>query len=206
MNKKLIGPAGRLADVFANTLADKETVKLLLCGEPGIGKTALAERVALDLCGDKWGMESVNGRNVSIHVIREWSKDGLSSCLFGTGWKVKIVNEVDTMPADAQDALLSFLDALPARCAFIGTSNLSLGTLSKRFITRLQRHEVAAPEAEEIAAFLVESEGVPALIAQQIAFLCGGCVRAALLDADAWRNEHAPVTKVARAKQSAMAI
>lgn len=203
---RLIGPAGKLADLFARTLEEETNVKLLFAGAPGVGKSQLAQRIAATLCGDKWGIETVNGRSVSIHLVRQWTHDAQTSCLFGTGWKVKVVDEVDTMPADAQDELLTFLDKLPPCRGFIATSNLDLDKLSARFVTRLKRHEIAAPDAEEIAELLTIDHGVPALVAQQIAFLCGGCVRAALLDADAWRNESKAKKKPARALQSAFAM
>jgi DNA polymerase III delta prime subunit len=203
---KLIGPAGKLAAVLLRTLPEKDRVKLLFSGLPGVGKTELANQIALQLCGSHWGIESVNGRNLSIHLVRQWSCDGLSSCLFGTGYKIKIVNEIDTAPADAQDALLSYLDEMPAGRGFIATSNLEIDKLSRRFVTRLQRHDIAAPEPEEIAALLA-GQGVPALIAQQIAFLCGGCVRAALLDADAWRDEFRPAaSKPARTRTASLQL
>lgn len=202
----LIGPAGKLADLFARTLEDESNVKLLFAGPPGIGKSDLAQRIAATLCGEKWGIETVNGRSMSIHLVREWGRDVATSSLFGTGWKVKIVDEIDTAPADAQDELLTFLDKLPPNRGFIATSNLDLEKLTPRFVTRLKRHEVGAPEPEEIARFLAESHGIPALVAQQIAFLCGGCVRAALLDADAWRNEKGAKAKPARTLQSAFAL
>lgn len=208
MNTKtrLIGPAGKLASLFARTLEEETNVKLLFAGAPGVGKSELAKQIAATLCGDKWGIETVNGRSVSIHLVRQWTHDAQTSCLFGTGWKVKVVDEVDTMPADAQDELLTFLDKLPPCRGFIATSNLDLDKLSARFVTRLKRHEIAAPDAEEIAELLTNDHGVPALVAQQIAFLCGGCVRAALLDADAWRNESKAKKKPARVLQSAFAM
>jgi DNA polymerase III delta prime subunit len=208
MNTKtrLIGHAGKLADTFARTLEEETNVKLLFAGPPGIGKSELAQRLAATLCGDKWGIESVNGRSVSIHMVRDWTRDVATSCLFGTGWKVKIVDEVDTMPADAQDELLTFLDKLPPARGFIATSNLDLEKLTPRFVTRLKRYEIAAPEAEEIAELLTNEHGVPALVSQQIAFLCGGCVRAALLDADAWRNESKAKKKPAKTLQTAFAM
>lgn len=197
MKNQLIGHAGQLADLLALTLPTKDRVKLLFAGAPGVGKTTLAERVASELCGDKFGVECVNGRHVTIHVVREWMQDFASSSLFGTGCKVKVVNEVDLCQKDAQDALLSMLDEMPARRAFIGTSNLEMGSLTERFRTRFQRHEVKAPETAEIAALLVEDVGVPPAVAHQIATLSGGNVRAALLDADAWAS--AERTKPARA-------
>lgn len=188
---KLIGPAGRLAARLIPALVQQEEpIKLLFCGAPGVGKTTLAETIAVALCGNRFGLESCNGRNVTIHVVRDWMADVASSCLFGTGFKVKLCNEVDTMPKDAQDALLSFLDELPARRAFIATSNLNLDDLTERFRTRLQRFEVGAPTAGEVVALL--SERVPEPVAQHIAALSDGNVRAALLDADAWMKTNKP--------------
>ncbi len=205
-SNQLIGPAAKLADLFARTLEDAARVKLLLTGTPGVGKTALADALALTLCGGKFAVESVNGRKCSIHVVAEWQRMCATSCMFGTGWRAFVINEVDTCPADAQDLLLTFLDEMPANCAFIATSNLELEKLTPRFISRLERHEVGAPEPEEIAAYLTTAQGVPALVAQQIAFLCSGNVRAALIDAAAWRNQHVAKTKPARVLQCDFAL
>lgn len=206
---KLIGPAGALADLFARTVETPEInrLKLLFTGAPGIGKTALANQIAAALTGNagKFAVESVNGRKLSIHVVTDWQRLCATSCMFGTGWRVFVCNEVDTCPADSQDLLLTFLDELPPLCAFVATSNLDLEKLTPRFVTRLQRHEIAAPAPEEIAALLV-SEGIPAAVAQQISFLCGGCVRAALLDAEAWRNAATAKTARARVAQPSLAF
>lgn len=137
---RLIGPAGKLADLFARTLGDASTVKLLLTGQPGVGKTALANAVSATLTGNPWAVESVNGRKCSLHVVAEWQRLVATSCMFGTGWRAFVVNEVDTCPADAQDLLLTFLDEMPANCALIATSNLELDKLTPRFISRLARH------------------------------------------------------------------
>lgn len=187
--QKLIGHAGQLRDLLSVTLQKKDRHKLLFAGAPGVGKTTLAEEIALQLCGNKFGVESTNGRYVTIHLVREWAEDLASSSLFGTGFKVKVINEVDLCQKDAQDALLSLLDELPAHRAIIGTSNLDPKALTERFRTRFTRFEVRAPADHEIEALISAEYSLPQSVARQIATLCGGNVRAACLDAEAWSPE-----------------
>ena len=74
------------------------------------------------------------------------------------------------------------LDKLRPGRAFIGTSNLQLDLLTERFQTRFQVWKIAAPDAEEIASWLVRRWKAPKPIAHEIALGCRGCVRAALAD------------------------
>lgn len=181
-----IGDAHRVARIMENRLArgGSDPLKLLMYGPPGSGKSAVAQFIASRLASHSTEVQHFNGRDVSIALVREWrdslAYSGLS--LFG-GWSVRIIDELDTVPAVAQDALLTLLDRLPAKSAFIGTSNLQLDLLSERFQSRLQQFKVSGPDSASIASFLAERFGIPLAIAQGIAIASGGNVRAACLDA-----------------------
>jgi DNA polymerase III delta prime subunit len=174
--------AGRLAtDVGA-------TVKLLLYGPPGVGKTSVVELVALQLAGSPLAIEDYNGREVTVDVVRQWMAQLPYGSLFGA-WSVKIVNELDRCSREAQDLLLTYLDRMPPGRAFLGTSNLQLDLLTERFQTRFQAIKLLPPGTDDLAAFLRQRWPVPPAIATQIAVGSGGCVRAALADLESWLDQ-----------------
>ena len=184
-----IGGAKAIAQILANKAKAAKSIhtpiKILLYGVPGVGKTRLAEMLAAQLTGQRitegqsLNTESVNGRNVDITIVRRWQEE---SRYIPFSWTVRIVNELDTCLAASQDLLLTVLDELPRKSAFIGTSNLSLGDLVERFQTRLQQFKVTAPDTGELNGFLKQWKLGAANI-KNIAVGCGGNVRAALLDA-----------------------
>jgi replication-associated recombination protein RarA len=192
----LIGQARRvaLAQVSkAQRMKDdpSATMKLLLYGPPGVGKTSVVELVALQLAGTPLSIEDYNGREVSVDLVREWMRQLPYGSLFGT-WTVKIVNELDRCSREAQDLLLTYLDRLPPGRAFLGTSNLQLDLLTERFQTRFQAIKLLPPTTEELAAFLSTHWAVPQVTANQIAVGSGGCVRAALADLESYLDHHQP--------------
>jgi hypothetical protein len=59
------------------------------------------------------------------------------------------------------------------------------------------KSELSRRDDCEIAGLLESQEEIPANIAKQIAALAGGNVRAAILDAEAWKNEHVIAARAA---------
>jgi DNA polymerase III delta prime subunit len=188
----LIGQAARVAKAQvtkARRLASGDrpsaSMKLLLYGPPGVGKTSVVEMVARELTGSALAVEDFNGREVTVEVVREWMRSLAYGSLFSR-WSVRIVNELDRCSKEAQDLLLTYLDRLPPGRALLGTSNLQLDLLTERFQTRFQAVKLLPPETEELADFLIGHWPVPRKTALQIAVGSGGCVRAALADLESW--------------------
>ena len=189
----LIGQAGLVARAQCRkaerlTAEAATTMKLLLYGPPGVGKTSVVELVALQLAGTPLAIEDYNGREVTVDVVRQWMTQLPYGSLFGN-WSVKVVNELDRCSREAQDHLLTYLDRLPPGRAFLGTSNLQLDLLTERFQTRFQAIKLPPPTTEELASFLVARWSVPTATATQIAVGSGGCVRAALADLESWLDQ-----------------
>jgi replication-associated recombination protein RarA len=189
----LIGQAGTVARAQvakAMRLAAEQaaTMKLLLYGPPGVGKTSVVELVALQLAGTPLAIEDYNGREVTVDVVRQWMTQLPYGSLFGA-WSVKVVNELDRCSREAQDLLLTYLDRLPSGRAFLGTSNLQLDLLTERFQTRFQAIKLLPPTTEELSTFLTSRWPVPKTTANQIAVGSGGCVRAALADLESWLDQ-----------------
>ncbi len=185
-----VGQAGKVAEVLlrkAERLRENpdQPLKLLITGAPGIGKTSLVNLIARTLTSHPVAIEDVNGKEVGLDLAREWTRSLAYGSIFGS-WSVKVVNELDRCSKDAQDMLLTYLDRMKPGHAFLGTTNLDLGSLTERFQTRFQSVRLQPPENEVLAAFLARRWRVPITITRQIAEGANGNVRAALADLEMW--------------------
>lgn len=111
-------------------------------GPTGVGKTCSAKALALELgCSDDF--DDCGG----IHEIPSGKQDGravedlLRSLrlrpMFGSGWKVAIINEADLMTPQAEAIWLDGLESLPPKTVVIFTTN-ELRRLSRRLIGRCE--------------------------------------------------------------------
>jgi len=185
-----VGQAGKVAEVLLRKAERLRTtpdqpLKLLITGAPGIGKTCLVNLIARTLVNHPVAIEDVNGKEVGLELAREWTRSIVYRSIFGS-WSVKVVNELDRCSKDAQDMLLTYLDRMKPGHAFLGTTNLDLGSLTERFQTRFQSVRLQPPENEVLAAFLARRWGAPITITRQIAEGSKGNVRAALGDLEMW--------------------
>jgi replication-associated recombination protein RarA len=180
--RDLIGHARAVAEALLKDVTRRRgNLKLLFHGAPGNGKTSIANIIARAIAAHKIDIESLNGRNVTIELIRQWQLDVHYGSLFG-GWKVKVINEVDLVAPVAQDLMLTYLDELPPQTAVIAASNQNVAALTERFQTRFRLIEVRSPRTCDVSRFL-QRWRVPKRQADFIAGCAAGNVRAALLDA-----------------------
>jgi replication-associated recombination protein RarA len=185
-----VGQAGVVAEKLLRKAERLRTtpdqpLKLLVSGAPGIGKTSLVNLIARTLASHPVAIEDVNGREVGLDVAREWIRHLGHGSLFGP-WSVKVVNELDRCSKDAQDMLLTYLDRMKPGHAFLGTTNLHIGSLTERFQTRFQSICLQPPANEALAQFLARRWAAPIAITRKIAEGANGNVRAAMADLEMW--------------------
>jgi replication-associated recombination protein RarA len=189
-----IGSARRIAAKLDTLLAaatrDGKPLAILMLGRPGIGKSALANYLTQRLGCDRWHTTLLNGTQVKIEEVEEIARSLHFKELFGV-YRLIRVEEVDKVPHVAQVRLLTLLDEMPERTAFVCTSNCQIKELEERFQSRFLVLQVAPPTDQEIASLLRRlAPQVPDATVRQIATFACGNVRQALLDTDAAMLNH----------------
>lgn len=107
---------------------------------PGTGKTASAFALAHELgCEDEMsGLTVVIGSELTVDRARElFERELRLSTLAGSGWKVLIIEELETLSSQAQTYLKVHLERLPTRLIVVATSN-GAGKLSRALLQRFQ--------------------------------------------------------------------
>lgn len=183
-----VGPAAQVACMLRRIVedslqADRAPIKVLLNGDPGIGKSALAKFLVQELgCDPKWSTTKLNGTQVNIDRVEQIANDLHYRDMFGS-YRMLWIEEADKVTPAAQVRLLTLLDDLPNGCAVVCTSNCKLDEFQKRFQTRFKVFELEPPSAEDIRVLLGKFLTDKQAIIQIATFACGN-VRAALLDAE----------------------
>jgi replication-associated recombination protein RarA len=174
---------------------------LVITGAPGIGKTTLANMLALKITGSPYAVTTENGKEVGVQRVRDVMDSMNNSTLFSTtGHQCWIINEGDKITDDGQVAFLSMLDACPTHYHVILTSNEDLDNWSERFQTRFEVYNINAPSDEEIAQGL-EARLKPEKWNKQIADMwprvaetyaerCNGNVREAIMEIRSWKRQN----------------
>jgi replication-associated recombination protein RarA len=164
-------------------------IRLLLKGQPGVGKSALAKWVVREITDQPWDVKFFNGTEINTERVAELKAD-LSYATMGGGYRVVHIDEADAIPSVAHVRFLSYMDKLKETpfAAIVITSNEDLDKFEERFQTRFQAFDVEGPNQQELAAFLQKFTPDTNLIGEVVrcAFHQGGMgnVRQALDDLD----------------------
>jgi replication factor C subunit 2/4 len=143
----------------------------LLVGGSGCGKTSagfcLARELGVGMDQQEFGgFYQVASGEQTAESVRRLAKLLRNLPMFGSGWKLVIVNEVDCMSAQAEAVWLDVLENLPPHTVIVFTTNKA-DKLSDRFADRCTslRFRSAVDDVKQAAQALVRrvwaAEGLP---------------------------------------------
>ena len=91
--------------------------------QPGVGKTTIALLIAKQCCGDDEVLLINGSLDRGIDTIRNQMLDFITAATFGTGKKVIIIDEADSMNQLTLPALRAFMEEWDREVSFILTCN-----------------------------------------------------------------------------------
>lgn len=150
--------------------ADPYPAAFLLFGESGVGKTATALALARDLGvavdeTELGGFHEIASGEQTAQAVRNLAESLRYSPLFGSRWRVVIVNECDRMRSEAEVLWLDILEHLPPRTVIVFTTN-EPERLSRRFRDRCECYRFTCdrddlqPHIQAMARHVWTSEGL----------------------------------------------
>ncbi len=160
-----------------------------LLGASGTGKTTIARSLCNDLGVGDMDLFLRGGADCDVEFVRNLiSTFGLSTW-FDSGWKAAIIDEAQAITPRAVQALLPFLEALPAKRLILFTSNICKDDLFGEFqgplFSRCKVWELSLDEesAAQHVAKIASDEGLngqPIAAYRALLAKCEGNIRAAL--------------------------
>lgn len=137
---------------FVEAVRDsRDSAAFVFHGPTGVGKTSAAWALAFDLGCDQddpmmGGVDEIPSGVQDGAAVQAALRAMMLRPLFGSGWKVLIVNEADRMTPQAETIWLDGLEKLPPKTVVIFTTN-SLESLSARLASRCELLEFTGDPA-----------------------------------------------------------
>lgn len=133
-------------------VGDPHSAAFIFHGPTGVGKTAAARALAFDLgCADDFvelgGLSEIPSGKQDGRAVDDLLRGLRLRPLFGSGWKVAIVNEADCMTDQAEAIWLDGLEHLPGKSVVVFTTN-DIERLSQRLVGRCELVAFAGEGAE----------------------------------------------------------
>ncbi len=146
---------------------------MLFSGETGVGKSAAALALANDIgiatdapMPELGGLHTIASGEQTVQALRQLQADLRYRPMFGSGWRMALVNECDRMRPDVEAIWLDALESIPERMVFVFTTN-DPGKLSQRFRDRCECYSFSSdaeqlqPSIQVLAGEVWSAEGLP---------------------------------------------